>query len=238
MRWLALLLVLILYAVPAHARSGQNPTTGTGVAGPGNFGTNCSTVLTLYGDEQWQGPSASALTTVTVAATSGQIQCHLVRPSCNVINWTKLACAVVTGLAASVSECGIYTADGATRITSTGPIATAAAVTLSATGLTPYSLTGGTQYLACWASSAAATVQYRAPILPTGFNNQYANTTFNSGTGATQVAPYNPACVGASNPYTCCSGAGAGTCNGMADRVGVQGITAASVQGPVLRLAP
>lgn len=228
-------LAVLLCATPAFARSGQNPASGSGTGGAGGA---CSpgTKVTLSGVQNGNGPLPS-LTTTTTGGTAGLMNCSLVQAPCTG-TFTKMACQVTTGAASSVSECGIFTSSGGSRVSSTGAVATTAATNLSATGLTAFTLTSGVNYLVCWASSATATVQYRGTTPGTSFNNQYVNTTFSSGTGATQVAPFNAACSASTNPYTCCTGSGTGTCLGMADRTGVPGIAAASVSGPVVVVAP
>lgn len=227
-------LLLLLVTAPAFAVTGQNPTSGSATGGAGGA-CYASGKVTLAAAQDGFMPIPQ-ITTTTTGATAGLYACSLVQAPCTGA-FTKMACRVTTGTASSVSECGLFTADGLTRIASTGAVATTAATNISTTGLS-FSLTSGTRYLACWASSATATVQYSGTTAGTAFNNLYASATFNSGTGATQVAPFNAACAGNTNPYTCCTGAGTGTCTGMADRTGVQGITAASVSGPVIVVGP
>lgn len=231
---LALLLALLLVAAPAHARSGQTPSSGSATGG---LGGAClpTEAFVLASNVDGNGP-LPAITTTTTGATAGLINCSLVQAPCSGV-FTKMGCRVTTGAASAVSECGLYTSDGATRVASTGAVATTAATNISKTGLS-FTLTSGTHYLACWASSATATVAYSGTTPGTAFNNLYVNTTFSGGTGATQVAPFNAACAGSTNPYTCCTGAGTGTCTGMADRTGVPGIAAASVSGPVIVVGP
>jgi hypothetical protein len=146
--------------------------------------------------------------------------------------------AIATGLAASVCEAGIYDATGATRIASTGSQSCVAAGVINATGLPAFTLVGGTQYLACTASSAVATVAYVTMNTSDAINNAIANTTFSGGSSAVQVAPFNEACTAGSTPYTCCTGLGTGTCLGMADRTGVPGIAAGSANAPLIVIGP
>lgn len=234
MRRLLLVLALLLCTAPAFARSGQNPSSGSATGG---IGGACSPgeAFVLSSNIGGNGP-IPILTTTTTGGTAGLMNCSLVQAPCTG-TFTKLACRVTTGAASSVSECGIFTSSGGSRIASTGPTATTAATNISKTGLS-FTLTSGVHYLTCWASSATATVQYSGTTPGTAYNNLYVNTTFSGGTGATQVAPFNAACVGSTNPYTCCTGSGTGTCNGMANRTGVPGIAAASVSGPIVTVGP
>ena len=236
MRKLVLVALLVLAcASPAGARSGQNPSSGSATGGGGGTCSPSKKVV-LAAVQDGSGPLPS-LTTTTTGSTAGLINCSLVQAPCTG-TFTKMACQVLTGTASSVGECGIYTSSGGSRIASTGALATTAAANLSTTGLTAFTLTSGVNYLVCWANSATGTVQYRGTTPGTSFNNQYVNTTFSGGTGATQVAPFNAACSASTNPYTCCTGSGTGTCLGMVDRTGVPGIAAASVSGPVVTVAP
>jgi hypothetical protein len=193
--------------------------------------------LTLATTLSGHGHVGLAPGAVVTPSVAGLYVCSLVQAPCGG-TFTKLACANTVGLASSQGECGIFNATGTARIASTGPLSTATATTLSTTGLTAFTLTAGTNYLVCWADSATATVSYRIVGTPTTFANTFVNTTFQSGTGATQVAPFNLACTAAATPYACCSGSGTGTCNGMADRTGVPGLTAAGVAGPPIMVAP
>lgn len=227
-------LVLTLAGV-ASARTGQNPTGGLPSGGAGGVVLSTEKMFLWFGLSGF-APQGTPPTQPVTPATAGLYNCSIVTAPRGG-TFTKLACAITVGLAATSGECGIFDSAGAARIASTGPIATTAAATLSKTGLS-FTLTAGTNYLACWADSATATVAYRANGTPGAYQNQYVNTTFNSGAGATQVAPFNEACTAGSTPYTCCTGLGTGTCNGMADRTGVQGLTAASVIGPLLTVAP
>jgi hypothetical protein len=146
--------------------------------------------------------------------------------------------SIGTGLAAHVCEAGIFDSTGATRIASTGSQSCVASGTKDATGLTAFTLVGGTQYLACIATSAVATVVYLTMNTSDALNNSIANTTFAGGSGAAQVAPFNEACTAGSTPYTCCTGLGTGTCLGMADRTGVPGITASASNAPLIVIGP
>lgn len=230
-------LVLVAIATIAHAgTSGQDPSRGSETGGGGGV-CDAALKVALFATQSGFGANVGSVPTLNITpATAGLYNCGIFQAPCTG-TFTKLACSASTGLASSVGECGIFDSTGATRIASTGALSTAAAITLTKTGLS-YILLSGTYYLSCWADSATATVVYRASSTPSGYNNQYVSTTFTSGSGATQVAPFNEACVGSTNPYTCCTGAGTGTCLGMADRTGIQGITAASVVGPILTAAP
>ena len=234
-RRLISLALLLAVASPAHARTGQSPDSGVLSGGAGGTVPSTEKMFLSFGLSGFP-PQGSAPTSVTTGATAGLYACSMVTAPRGGA-FTKIACAVTTGLAASSGECGIFDSAGAARIASTGVLATTAAAVLTAT-VASFNLTAGTNYLNCWADSAVATVAYRSGATATSFNNQYVNTTFNSGAGATQVAPFNDACTAGSTPYTCCTGLGTGTCLGMVDRVGVQGIVAASVMGPVIQVAP
>lgn len=232
-------LLILALVLPADARIGQGPSTGTGTSGPGNFGTNCSTLLSLGEDQQAQGPTLLGTASLATSGTPGLYVCHLIRPQCSANGWTKLGAQVTVGLAAQVAEIGVFTSDGATRLFSSGSQSVAVAGTISGT-IAAFNLVAGTQYLVCWVSSAAGTVSFRIPYSPGTLNNLYGNTTFTSGALATQVAPFNEACTAGATPYTCCTGLGTGTCLGMADRTGVPGLAASASgsPGPWIRIAP
>jgi hypothetical protein len=227
--------ILFACASLASAGSGQNPSSGS-ITGGGGGACPTAGKVTLFGAANTFAPVAS-VTTTTTGATAGLYACSLVQAPCTG-SFTKIGCRVMTGLTSSVSECGVYTATGGSRIASTGAVATTASTNILTTGLSAFTLTSGVNYLVCWASSAAATVVYSGTTPGTAFNNLIANTVFNSGAGATQVAPFNAACSASLTPYTCCTGNGTGTCLGMVDRTGVPGIVAASVSGPVVIVGP
>jgi len=233
---LSLGLLVILTGV-VSARSTQNPDAGSSAGGAGGACNALTGKLVLATALSGSGALGTAPAASSASATPGLMQCSQVQATCTG-TFTKLACSVSTGSGTTQSECGLFTASGATRIASTGPQSTAAAATLSAT-VTAFTLTSGTNYLACFASTGVgAAVQYRALGTATAFHNQFVNTCFAGGSLATQRAPMNDECTAGSTPYTCCSGVKAGTCNGMADRTGVPGVAATAVMGPLMAVAP
>jgi hypothetical protein len=237
MRRLLIALALVAVTTLAHAgTSGQDPSGGSPTGGAGGV-CDPTTKQVLWGSlSGFAAGLGTAPLAPTTPGTAGQYICGLVMSACTGV-YTKISCVVTTGLAATKGECGLFTADGATRVASTGALSTAAAANLTAT-VSSFTLVSGVSYLACWADSAVATVAYRAIGNLTSWNNVFVNTTFTSGVGATQVAPFNEACTAGSAPYTCCTGLGTGTCLGMADRTGVQGITAFSAIAPAMVMAP
>jgi len=233
-------LILVLLASVAQARSGQSPSSGSLTGGAGGVDGACvGGKVTLRDDLGGSGMSSNAVTAIVVSATAGRYRCSTVRMPCTASGYTKMSFSVEVGLAASVGEVGIFDITGVTRIASTGPRSEVAAGAVDATGLASFTLTGGTQYIACHASSAAVTVS----ILSTNtgnvaLNNSIVNSAFLGGSLATQVAPFNEACTAGSTPYTCCTGLGTGTCLGMADRTGVSGIAASPTAGPLIVIGP
>lgn len=235
MRRLLVALALVAVATFAHAgTSGQDPTTGSLTGGAGGVDGSCQGFkVTLHGDLQRSEAPRDAQQTIT-ASSVGVYACSIFRMPCTASAYTKIAYSIITGGAANAqSEVGIFSADGATRITSSGVLASTAIQTNTAT-VSAFTLTGGTQYLVCIATSVAATLQFIGINAGALFNNQYETSTFASGAGATQVAPMNDACTANLTPYTCCTGVDTGTCLGMADRVGIQAIVGVGGTGPLV----
>jgi len=231
--------LVLLLAAPAHARSGQSPGSGSLTGGAGGVDGACvGSKVTLRDDLGGSGMTANSPTSVVIGATAGRYTCATMRMPCTASGYTKISFSISVGLAGSVGEVGIFDSTGATRITSTGSKSEAAAGNSDTTGLAPFTLTGGTQYLVCHASSAAATVSIFSMNAGSPFNNAIATSALVSGAGATQVAPFNEACTANVTPYTCCTGLGTGTCLGMADRTGIQGVTASTTAGPLVVIGP
>lgn len=240
MRRLLVSLVLVVAMVSyVNARSGQSPSSGSLTGGAGGVDGACvGAKVNLRDDLGGSGMTFNAPTSVVIGATAGRYTCSTFRMPCTAAGYTKLSFSLSVGLASSVGEVGIFDITGATRITSTGSKTEAASGNVDTTGLAPFTLTGGTQYLACHASSAVATVSVLSMNAGSPFNNAVANSAWVSGAAATQVAPFNEACTAGSTPYTCCTGLGTGTCLGMVDRVGIVGIAASTTAGPIIVIGP
>ena len=226
----------LAFAVPASARQGQGPVSGSTTGGAGGA---CVSTDKQYLSQSQNGavPEGTSEVATTTPGTGGQFVCSLMQAKCTG-TYTKLACAVTVGLAGTQGECGIFDSTGATRVASSGAVSTAVGLTISGTGLTPYVLTSGTMYLVCFADSATTTVTYRAPNTQSAFHNTYTNVTFSGGTGTAQLAQFNDNCTANVTPYSCCTGADTGTCIGMAAVTGVPGVAAASVMGPTVMAGP
>jgi len=233
-----LLALLLVSAAPAFARTGQSPDSGSATGGAGGA---CTGRVALVGslDGSTALGALAFSSALPSAATKGIYACGTFRMPCTAVGYTQIGMVIGVGVASSQIEVGVFDSAGAARITSTGPLVGTTAGPMTAT-VTAFTLTSGTKYLACFAESEILTLTARTAH-PGGsyFGSTFTSEVFVSGTGATQVAPYNNACTGLTAPYTCCTAANAGTCLGMADRVGVQGITAsATASWPVIVIAP
>ena len=238
-RFLATLSLVAIATTAQAGTPGQSPSSGSLTGGAGGVDGACAGgKVVLRDDLGGSGVARNAPTTATVSANSGRISCGMFRAPCTASGYTKISFNITTGLASSVCETGIYDSTGATRIASTGSQSCAASGVINATGLTPFTLVGGTQYLACVASSAVATVVYLTMNTSDALNNAIANTTFAGSSTAANCAPFNEACTAGSTPFTCCTGLGTGTCLGMVDRTGVPGITASASNAPLIVIGP
>jgi len=233
-RFLATLSLVAIATIAQAGTSGQNPGSGSLTGGAGGVDGSCQgRKVTLVGDLQRSNAVRNAEQTITIG-TVGVYSCSAFRMPCTAADYTKIAYSVLTGGAAGTqSEVGIFSADYGTRITSTGVLASTVLQTNTAV-VSAFTLTGGTEYVACVAASQSGTMQYNGTNPGAVINNQYENSTIVSGSLATQVSPMNDACTAGSTPYTCCTGVDTGTCLGMADRTGISGAVAASTSGPII----
>jgi len=157
--------------------------------------------------------------TLTASTTNGLVQCAEFTPSCNLLANT-LGFEVETGggAGATCQVAIMSTTSGDAPLLASEIEDCSAAGIQSTTGLTPVALSAGTQYVLCWSSSTSGTLKWRTGV---------ANLTMSAATGALSDSPnlaqfnancvsneLNADCIGAGNPYVCCSGAATGTCLG------------------------
>lgn len=188
---------------------------GAWVCSDVNVDTCPASVILPYGTPST--PQA-ATANVTVGAVLGRPSCWRMRMPCTFSAPTKLAFRIGTGGTAG-SQCAeaIFTTDGLTKVLDTGVQSCAASGDKSATGLTAASaISSGTEYLHCFASSDTGTMQY----LGTSNAATLFNTYQNYNVTAANIAQFNANCIGAGNPYACCSGATTGTCTGFTATLG------------------
>lgn len=235
-RTIALVLFLVVATLAVAAGASQIRSSGGTLASLGGIGCGTRTVVPAA-DLGMNYPPDSA-SSLAATATAGQLTCYKFVQTCTGFSPTKIGANITTQLAGASFSVGIYSSTGASRLLNSGILSAASAGFVSATGLTAAPLAAGTTYLACFATSATATVAARSivgPITTDGSVNAFSNTWVGTGgTGATAVAQYAVNCVGAANPYACCTGAGVGaTCAGLPATVTV---TAAAVNLPIIAL--
>jgi len=171
-------------------------------------------------------PSSTSI--LTIGSTAGQLRCGRFNMPCN-MSATALTFRIATAGAAG-SQCAavLYSLNGNTKYLDTGVQACDVNnTTITITGLPTATLTIGTDYIVCLASSATATLTYFG-ITGTAYYN--ASSTYLS--TAANLAQFNANCTAPSTPYTCCTGLTTGTCTGMPSTTGT--LTGSSASPPEL----
>ena len=233
-------LLLALFASIASAETGQNPSVACGDAIylPGTGPRNDFPI-----QSQSQDVSLTGL---------GLLKCNAVSVGCR-MTARRIAFDVVQSVAGVQCEPGIYIRSGvsATRVARTGILDCSDAVVVAANGgaaieadlLVPLDIQPNTEYLGCIAFSIRNTssVKYEAPRAIPLFSALGAYSTYNadlppmSGQVTELHAKFPAACVGAGDPWLCCTGAGTGpTCDGIPATISV--LTPTFTHGPMLKL--
>jgi len=150
--------------------------------------------------------------------TAGLVRCARVTMQCS-ITASNLYWRVGVGVASQTCAVGIYDKTGASQITASPESTTCASSSQNrSAAVSPFTLTAGTEYLACFASSGT-TVQVFGNASGTA-NAGGTNNVVDGATAVANKAQFNIDCASASTPYSCCTGAGTGTCTGMPSSLG------------------
>lgn len=173
----------------------------------------------------------SAWQTITAIATAGLVRCGRVTMQCTVTG-TGLYFRNVTGAAncggGSVNcQCGvaIYDASGQTKIvaSSATEACNANSTNHATTGLSAFTLTEGTEYLACY-SNSGTTVAFQGNQGASGNVGGTLNVV-----DGTNKALWNADCTGSGAPNACCTGNGTGNCTGFPASLGTLGAAAGGI---------
>jgi hypothetical protein len=222
------LLFLLLYFVTGQVTAGLSP--GVRIC------NNSPWVSPTGGDTL---PSTSG--TMNALTAAGQVRCARVTMQCSG-TFTGLYFRVITGAStcgggAIPCTCGaaIYSSDGTTKITATPETACATSATnIAVTGLTAFTLTAGTEYLACVAGASTGVSFHGAGAGSTNFGATLD--AMNGASAAANLAQFNATCSALNTPYNpCCTGNGTGTCTGFPASLGTLASPGASTGVPYLR---